>query len=436
MATVITQKNATKNKTSKTGSSKKSVAIIGSGISGLSAAFLLRHKYDVTLYEKAHYFGGHSNTIDIQIDGKIVPVDTGFIVFNHKTYPHLTNLFSHLGIQTQKSDMSFGVSIDSGKIEYSGSSLGQFFAQRKQLFNPKYIKFGLDILTFNAKALKASENQLKDLSLNQFVASHNLGEAFRNWYLYPMASAIWSTPHHKIGEYPALSFIQFFRNHGLLSVQDHPQWYTVTKGSREYVKAIIALPEINAFHSTDIKTIIRDQKGCTLHMEKGEQRHHDICIFATPAHKTLALLDKPTQDEQECLNAFQYSHNKAYLHKDETVMPVNKRAWASWIYKNESVGIVNVTYWMNQLQNLRITDNIFVTLNPKTPPEDDLTFRTIAYDHPIFDQKAIDAQSKIPSLQGQQNTWFCGSYQRYGFHEDGIWSAVRVAKDLGVEPPW
>ncbi len=414
----------------------KTVAVIGSGISGLSAAYLLRKTHKVTILEKQHYFGGHSNTIDIQSQGQTIPVDTGFIVFNHQTYPNLLGLFHELDICTQKSDMSFGVTIDHGQIEYSGSSLNQFFAQRKNLLSPKFMAMGLDILKFNKHANRVKEQDIANLSLEEYVSSLGLGQGFRQWYLYPMSSAIWSTPLHKVGEYPALTFIRFFRNHGLLQVADHPQWYTVTNGSHTYVNKIIELPEINACLNQSISYVDRTKNGVEISFLDGSSKRFDTVVFATPAHKTLDLLRKPSAEEKQVLGCFQYSKNIAYLHRDISVMPRHKKAWASWVYSNQNKNDVTVSYWMNQLQNLDTDEQIFVTLNPKTKIDDHLTDRVIHYEHPILDQKAINAQAMLSNLQGQQNTWFCGAYHRYGFHEDGIWSAVKMAQKMGVSPSW
>lgn len=414
----------------------KSVAIIGSGISGLSSAYLLRKKYKVHLYEKASYFGGHSNTIDLSIDGKSVPVDTGFIVFNHRTYPNLLGLFQDLNIITNRSDMSFGVTLKNKSLEYSGSSIGQFFAQKKNMFKHSFLKMGFDILTFNKAALKATDESLKGLTLENFISLLGLSQYFRDHYLYPMAGAIWSTSSNKVGDFPAQTFIRFFKNHGLLTITDHPQWYSVKGGSRQYVNKIIAHDGISSSLSQNIKSISRDNDKVILKMNDDSKTLYDHIIFATPAHKTLSLLADATPQERRTLNAFKYSENKAYVHSDVSLMPKNKKAWASWVYSDQAKTGVNITYWMNNLQNLRTDKNIFVTLNPKRLPKEDITYRVLDYEHPIFDQDAIEAQAHIHKLQGNQQTYFTGAYQRYGFHEDGIWSAVNVAKLMGIKIPW
>ena len=414
----------------------KTVAIIGSGISGLSCAYLLKNHYTVHLYEKNSYFGGHSNTIDINVEGKIIPVDTGFIVFNERTYPNLIGLFKSLHIETTKSDMSFGVTLKERALEYSGSSIDQFFAQKKNLFKPSFWIMGLDIIRFNKAALEANEESLKDLTLENFINQLKLSQYFKDHYLYPMAGAIWSTDAKEVGAFPAQIFIRFFKNHGLLTLTDHPQWYSVKNGSRQYVEKIIKQKGIQSHANQGIKHVVRDQGKTILIMEDGSEIPYDKVIFATPAHKTLLLLKDPTPQEKIILSSFKYSKNIAYVHCDESLMPQNKKAWASWAYSDQSHTGVNITYWMNNLQNLETGKNIFVTLNPKSRPAKDLTFRVLNYEHPIFDQNAINAQDQIHTLHGHKNTYFTGAYQRYGFHEDGIWSAVNVVKKIGVKIPW
>lgn len=415
-------------------SSIRSIAIIGSGISGSAAAYLLKDRYEVTLFEKNHYFGGHSNTIDMSLQGKDVPVDTGFIVFNHQTYPNVVFFFKHLGIDTIQSNMSFGVSIDNGLIEYCGSSLSQFFAQRKNIVNPRFIRMGLDILKFNNRALETlnkSENQ----TIDDLINTLGLSQSFKEWYLYPMAGAIWSTSVRDIGSFPARTMVQFFHNHGLLTITNHPQWYTVKGGSRTYIEKALNFSEIKKVLNADVREVERDTSGVKITTHDGNSYDFDAVIFASPAHKTLEMIKSPTSDENSILGQFKYSPNTAYLHQDCSLMPENKRAWASWSYFNSSSSM-SLTYWMNQLQTLDTDEQVFVTLNPYDPPKKDLTHRVIHYEHPIFDQPAIDAQDSIPLLQGKMNTWYCGAYQGYGFHEDGLLSTLRVVNALGVKAPW
>ena len=422
----------------------KKVVVIGSGISGLSAAYGLSKTHKVTLLEKASYFGGHSNTVDMVSNNKTIAVDTGFIVFNHRTYPNLISLFSDLSVPTEKSDMSFGVTVNNGQIQYAGSSIDQFFAQRYNLLNPKFLKMGLDIVRFNKAATTVDERALDKMTLGDFISRLDLGQGFRDWYLYPMAAAIWSTSTSKIPEYPARSFIQFFKNHGLLTITDHPQWYTVSGGSREYVKRILDTPNIDAQLKVQIDSIHRHDDHVEVTFKDQDPQRFDECVIATHAPTALSLLANPTTEEQQILGAFRYSKNKAYLHKDPVVMPRLKKAWASWIYSDavtqdssdKNPNDVSVSYWMNNLQNLDTTEDIFVTLNPTASIKKDLIERIIDYDHPIFDAAAIKAQSEIHHIQGKKRTWFCGAYQRYGFHEDGIWSARRVLEGMGITPSW
>lgn len=413
----------------------KKIAIVGSGISGLTCSYLLKDKYEVSLFEASDYFGGHSNTVSIDIMGKNIPVDTGFIVFNHLTYPNLIEFFKELNVSTKRSDMSFGISIDNGTLEYCGSSINRFFAMRKNIFNVQFIKLAFEITRFNKHAAQVNVDSIHNLSLEEYIAKLGLSINFRNWYLYPMTGAIWSTPVDKVGLMPASTFITFFRNHGLLSVTNHPQWYTVDGGSSCYVAKALASDKIIKKINSPVINVWRQNDK--IKIATSEQKlEFDHIIFASPAHKTHAILKDASQAEHDILSQFKYSKNIAYLHRDPSLMPKNKRAWASWNYFNSSHGGVGVTYWMNALQKLDTNENIFVTLNPALPPDKDLTYKIISYEHPIFDQQSVTAQSKINQIQGQNNTWFCGSYWRYGFHEDGIWSALRVVNSLGVKAKW
>lgn len=414
----------------------KRIAVIGSGISGIAAAYLLKDKYKITVFEKNNFLGGHCNTARITLDHREIPVDTGFIVFNHRTYPHLVKFFELLNIKTHKSDMSFAVSLNQGSLEYCGSSLGKFLAQPLNLLRPSFWRMGRDILTFNREASRAHLDSLTGTTLDDFVDAIGLSLSFKEWYLYPMAGAIWSTPIKEIGEFPARPFVQFFRNHGLLTLMDHPQWYTVTGGSQEYVKTALDFPNITTHTNTPVEQVQRDAQGVRVKVTGQDEQTFDKVIFASPAHLSLKLLADPSEEEKEVLGSFKYTKNMTHLHRDPALMPKRKRAWASWNYFNGEDGHLGVTYWMNQLQKLPIEENIFVTLNPSFPPKEDLTHGTYTYEHPLFNKTTLEAQEHLPKLQGYKNTWFCGSYQRYGFHEDGFWSALNVCNDLGVKAPW
>lgn len=413
----------------------KKVAVIGSGISGIIAAYFLKDFYQVTLFESGSYFGGHSNTITVKVDDKLVPVDTGFIVFNKLTYPNFLPFLKHLNVPIEKSDMSFGVSLFGGNLEYCSSSFSRFFAQKKNLLNKDFWRMGLDILKFNKRSSSLCLKTLAEITLEDYINQIGLSDAFKKYYLYPMAGAIWSAPAEQIGSFPASTFLQFFKNHGLLTVTDHPQWYTVSGGSVEYVKRALESARINKIKDCPIQSVKRTKDGISIKTKQDEQKF-DIAILATPANISHRILQGKSYSEDKVLGSFGYTRNIVYLHSDRQFMPRNEKAWASWNYfttQNKSVG---VTYWMNLLQKLPSHKNIFVTLNPETPPAADLTYKKIFYHHPFFDQKAIEAQKEISSLQGEGGVYFCGSYQRYGFHEDGVFSALKVVNELGVLAPW
>lgn len=414
------------------------VAIIGSGISGLTCFHLLRNTHDITLFEKNSYIGGHSNTIDVNLTGVSIPVDTGFIVFNDRTYPNLCALLKQLKIETIKSNMSFGVSIDEGRIEYSTSSLSQFFSQSRNLASPSFLRMGLDILKFNRHSSKVKPETLKDLTLQDYLDRLSLSKVFRKDYLYPIAGSIWSTPLDHIRSYPASVFIKFFQNHGLVSIWDQPQWYTVKGGSRSYVTKIIQDHQNLVQLGDPVTTVIRTEEGVRLSTRAGSERHFDHVIFATPAHETLKILKEPTYQEETLLGAFGYSKNKVVVHSDIQFMPREKKAWSSWVYLkpgDHNGSGISLTYWMNNLQKFNAALPIFVTLNPHQAPSPSLTYAAFDYDHPLFDFKAIEAQTKLSTLNDSKVS-FCGSYQRYGFHEDGIVSALQVVNHLGVHAPW
>ena len=422
---------------------KSRVAIVGSGISGLVCAYFLNKDHDIKLYEKNDYIGGHSNTVDVNYEGKKIAVDTGFIVFNHQTYPNLKAFFELLGVDYEESKMSFAVKIGDSKIEYAGTNLNAVFAQRKNLLNPRFIKMLMDIMRFN----KLSQNLLNqecnlDYSMMNFLQDLKVSKYFCDYYLLPMASAIWSTPLDKIHDYPAISFVRFFKNHGLLTVSDQPQWLTVSKGSRQYVKKVCA--EFNAkislndevkniYQNADKKWVIESQKSIEI---------FDKIVVATHADQALRFLSNSTKQQQEILSSFGYQKNLAVLHKDCAVMPKAKNAWASWVYshnssaKNVAKNNLSVSYWMNNLQNIDQSYPLFVTLNPNIEIDPKNIFAKFEYEHPIFDAKAVKAQAQIDEIQGQDNIYFCGAYQAFGFHEDGILSGLKVLNKMQIKAPW
>jgi predicted NAD/FAD-binding protein len=415
------------------------IGIVGSGISGLSCAYLMGAKHDVTLFEKNDYLGGHSNTASISYDNKKIAVDTGFIVFNFRTYPNLKALFELLKVKISKSNMSFGMKdLDNG-FEYSGDNLSGLFAQKKNFLNLKFLKMLKDIVKFNQHSIKFIETggDAKAQTLQDFIDNLKLGEYFKNYYLFPMAGAIWSCPLELIKNYPAKTFLQFFYNHGLLTVTNQPQWYTVEGGSKEYVKKISAAfngkIELNS-------TIIKAEKSAEkviLTKDSGQTYEFDHVIFASHANQTYEIISDKTKDEAEILSKVKYSQNTAILHKDTNQMPKNNKAWASWVYlSSKKENKVSLSYWMNNLQNIPASHPLFVTLNPIEKVAEQHIFGKYEYAHPIFDSEAINAQENLHKIQGKRNMWFCGAWTKYGFHEDGLNSAINVVKKFGIEVPW
>ncbi len=416
-----------------------SIAIIGSGISGLAAAYFLADKYQIKLFEKNDYLGGHSNTVSVDYDGCKIPVDTGFIVFNHQTYPNLKNFFELLDVECQKSNMSFAVKVDDGRFEYAGTNLATVFAQLKNALNPKFLRMLSDILKFNKRAIEVLEKPFDaNYSLENFLNELGVKDYFRQFYLLPMSGAIWSCPLEAMLAYPAQSFVRFFKNHGLLTVANQPQWYSVKGGSIEYVKKIQTKISNSISLSNEVLSVTRlDGEGVLVKSIQSEEKF-DAVLFACHGDQVLKILQNPTAEEFEIFSSFSYQKNLAVLHRDESLMPRSKRAWASWVYannRNNSNGIA-VTYWMNNLQNIDHNLPLFVTLNPNTEIAEDKIFAKFCYEHPIFDSAAVNAQERIKEIQGTNRLYFCGAYQKYGFHEDGISSAITAINKMEVMVPW
>ncbi len=418
------------------------IAVIGAGIAGLGAAWLLSKRYDVTVYEKNDYLGGHSNTVDAPTRKGAIPVDTGFIVFNERTYPNLLRLFRHLDVPTKETEMSFAVSLDDGRLEYGGKNIWQLFAQHRNWFSPRFHGMVFDLLRFyrTAETLLQSPSA-RDLSLGDYLKLGNFKDAFVNDHLLPMAAAIWSCPVETMRAFPAQSFVRFFVNHGLLEVdtKNRPQWHTVDGGSREYVRRMRA--DMHGSVSTSRAAVsVRRQAGKAVVRDvHGTEQTFDEVVLACHADEALALLKDPSAEERRILGAFRYSKNLAVLHTDETHMPQRRRIWSAWNYLHDRSGTdsaVAVTYWMNRLQSLDPSCPLFVTLNPTRAFAPKTELRRFMYDHPIFDGAANVAQGLLPTIQGVKNLWFCGSYCGYGFHEDGLASAIAVGRALGVAPPW
>lgn len=414
------------------------IAVVGTGVSGLSAAWLLQPRHDVTVYEKAGRVGGHSNTVSVRLDGADLAVDTGFIVYNAATYPNFVEMLRVLGVDSHETDMSFAASLDGGRIEYSGANLAALFSQRSNLVSPRFLGMVADLVRFYARATRDARGPMDETqTLGDYLAGGRYGAAFREWHVQPMASAIWSAAPAEILAYPAASFLRFHDNHGLLRLVGRPIWRTVVGGSRAYV-ARLAEPLAGRFRVGVGAARIERIGGRVVVIDaKGERDVFDRVVLATHADEALALLAEPSDRERTLLGAFRYSRNEAHLHLDETMMPRRRRAWASWnfVSAERAPDRANVTYWMNTLQRLTTERNVFVTLNPQRPPRDVL--RVEAYDHPIFDAAAIRAQKEIWSLQGSGGLWFCGAHFGAGFHEDGLQAGLAVAERLGgVRRPW
>lgn len=413
------------------------LAIIGSGISGLSAAYLLNKNYDITIYEKNDYIGGHIRTVDLNIEGEAIPVDTGFIVFNNRNYPNLKALFQHLNVPIEKSNMSFGVSIDKGWFEYGTRKPLDIFAQKSNLLKPKFWKMLFDILKFNANAKQYLDS---DLSLGECLEALGLGTWFKEYYLLAMGASIWSTPTISMLDFPAKNFINFFDNHGLLSVNGSPQWYTVKGGSKEYIKRMTAEFKDRIKLGCGIDKVTRKDNHIEITDIKGIKSEYDQVIFACHSDQVIKIFDNPNQDERMIIGAIDYQPNEMVLHTDISFMQKRRKAWSSWVYlseeKHDKSKVVSLSYWMNNLQPLNTQKPIIVTLNPGRQPAADQVYDRYVFHHPVFDKKAAKAQESLELIQGKDRIWFVGAWQRNGFHEDGILSAVKVAKQLGAKIPW
>jgi predicted NAD/FAD-binding protein len=413
------------------------IAVVGAGISGLSCADLLRTDHDVVLFESGQQAGGHSRTITVSRPEGPVPVDTGFIVYNEVNYPLLTKLFAALGVATKPSDMSFGLRYGDGELEFCASSLEGLFAQRKNLVSPRYLRMLADILRFFRSGRLVLEEP-GDPTLGEFIERLAPGDWFRDRFLVPMGAAIWSTPPREMLQFPAKTFMRFFDNHGLLSVNGHHSWRTVSGGSQEYVRRITEQLGPRVRPGSPVAEVRAVNNGFDVVTKSGETDRFDEVVLAAHADASLAMIADPTPDERRILGAFTFRDNEAFLHTDPRLMPKTKAAWASWVYAAggpDEDARVSVTYWMNRLQGLEGED-VFVTLNPDREIAPEAIIDRHVFRHPTFSHTAVAAQDDIPSIQGARGLWFCGAWQRNGFHEDGLWSAVRVATAKGVKIPW
>lgn len=417
---------------------RRRVAVIGSGISGAAAAWLVAQRHDVVMFEADSRPGGHSNTVLAELDDGPIAVDTGFIVYNDRNYPHFTAMLDHLGVADEFSDMSFAVSLDDGRHEYSGNGLKGLFGQPRNLLRPGHWRMVLDILSFYRRIQDfADRHDLTDMTLSDLLVRFGCSAAFTRAHILPMAAAIWSTPLERILEFPAASFVRFFDNHGLLRLSDRPQWRTVTGGSQRYVAALNRAFVGETRLSSPVERILRGSDGVRVKVRGRDAERFDAVIVATHADQALAMLGSPTPREDALLSTFGYETNRAVLHCDPTCMPGTRRCWSSWNYlsRRDAGGEkLMLTYWMNRLQNLTCERDIFVTLNPPERPRDVLA--EFDYDHPIYSRAALAAQDRFGELQGVGGIWYCGAHFGHGFHEDGLKSALGVASDFGVAAPW
>ena len=402
------------------------IAVIGSGISGLSASYYFSKKYKVDLFEQDDHFGGHSYTYDIKEDNKIIAVDLGFIVFNEQTYPNLIRFFNELNVPFEKSNMSFSVSIKDTNVEYGGSGFNAIFANKKNLLNFKFLKMINEIINFYKTAPSLINTETSNVTLGDYLKSSKLSKYFIEYHIIPMVAAIWSMPFQKAKEMPLKLFLNFFTNHGLFKLKNRPQWFTVSNRSRTYVKKVLEKISGEVFKNYKVSKILRSENNVRI-LIGNEYLDYDHVILASHADQSLELLDDPSLEESEILKKFTYVSNEAYLHRDENLMPIRKSAWSSWnsISKNENTC---VTYWLNKLQNLNSEKSYFLTLNPVEAIDKNKIIKKIHFTHPYFNKDNVALQKDLNKLQGKKRTWFCGSYFGYGFHEDGLKSSKELFK--------
>lgn len=420
-------------------SRRRTVAVVGSGIAGLATAWMLSRHHDVTLFEREPRAGGHANTIDGMADGTRVPMDTGFMVYNERNYPLLTRLFRHLDVATQPTEMSFSVSVDEGRYEWAGTNLNTLFAQRRNLFARQHWRMLLDIVRFNRAAYHLLDQAPDEaLSLGAFLSREGLSETLANDYLLPMAAAIWSCPTSTMRDFPALSLCRFFRNHGLIDLFGRPPWRTVVGGSRTYVERLLLQAPLRQQLGDPVHRVRANANGWTIDTDE-DSLNADQVVLACHADEALGLLEGAPEATRAVLSAFRYQPNDTWVHSDPALMPKRRSVWSSWNYlANDSDGTrdVSVTYWLNRLQNLPGNRNWFVSLNPPRPPQEDTVLRRLNYSHPVFDAAAMAAQKELPGVQGMRGLWLAGAYAGYGFHEDGLASAVAIARRWNCLPDW
>ena len=424
------------------------IAVVGSGISGLAAAWLLSRHNSVTLFEAGDYLGGHTHTVDVTLEGVTHGVDTGFLVFNRATYPNLVPMLESLGVPIAPSEMTFSLALQDPAIEWAGTSLDSLFAQRSNLVRPGFLRMLRDLLRFNREAAACAARQeagepAPATSIGAFISSGGYSDEFRDWYLMPMAAAIWSCPTRTMMEFPFASFARFFRNHGLLKLVDRPQWHTVPGGARQYVDKLASkLQDVRL--GTPVTAVHRDAQGVRVTSGKPaatRSERFDALVLGCHSDQALRILgEAASAEEKSILGAIPYQHNRALLHTDSSLLPTNRRVWSAWNYaagRDSPDGrAVSVHYLINKLQPLPFKQPVIVTLNPFREPRAGTVIGEYDYEHPVFASGSEAAQSRLPSIQGKQRTWYCGAWTRYGFHEDGLASALTVARAFGIEAPW